>query len=142
MTELRVATYNLLSGRDVRTGGRFDLEAAAEAIKALEVDVVALQEVDRGLIRSGECDQVAELATCLGCTGIFAPALLGDPTLRWARGPGAPPAPLGSISRRAAVNTSVKPPSSAAATCGRITSTRKSCIPRPARCSRTASWAC
>ena len=90
---LRIATYNLLSGRDVRGGGRFDLEAAAEAIKALEADVVALQEVDRGLIRSGECDQVAELATRLGRTGIFAPALLGDPTLRWARGPGADPRP-------------------------------------------------
>ncbi|HKQ42624.1 MAG TPA: metal-dependent hydrolase, partial [Pseudonocardia sp.] len=71
---LRIATYNLLSGRDIRTGGHFDLEAVAEAIKELEVDVVALQEVDRGLIRSGECDQVAELATRLGRTGIFAPA--------------------------------------------------------------------
>jgi len=49
----------------------------------------------RGLIRSGECDQVAELATRLGRTGIFAPALLGDPTLRWARGPGADPDPGG-----------------------------------------------
>jgi endonuclease/exonuclease/phosphatase family metal-dependent hydrolase len=95
VNELRVATYNLLSGRDVRGGGRFDLEAAAEAIKALEADVVALQEVDRGLTRSGECDQVAELATRLGRTGIFAPALLGDPTLRWARGPGADPDPGG-----------------------------------------------
>jgi endonuclease/exonuclease/phosphatase family metal-dependent hydrolase len=92
---LRIATYNLLSGRDIRTGGHFDLEAVAEAIKELEVDVVALQEVDRGLIRSGECDQVAELATRLGRTGIFAPALLGDPTRRWARGPGADPDPGG-----------------------------------------------
>ena len=81
MTGLRIATYNLLHGLDLRTG-RIDLDAAAEAIAALEADVVAVQEVDRGLVRSGECDQVAELAARLGRTGIFAPALLGDPTLR------------------------------------------------------------
>jgi endonuclease/exonuclease/phosphatase family metal-dependent hydrolase len=94
MTTLHIATYNLLHGLDVRTG-RVDLDAAAEAIKALGVDVVAVQEVDRGLTRSGECDQVAELAAQLGYTGIFAPALLGDPTLRWSRGPGADPDPGG-----------------------------------------------
>lgn len=95
MTGLRIATYNLLSGRDVRAGGAFDLEAAVEAIKALEADVVALQEVDRGLARSGERDQVAELASRLGRTGVFAPALLGDPTRRWTPGPGADPDPGG-----------------------------------------------
>ncbi len=56
---------------------------------------MAVQEVDRGLPRSGELDQVAELASLLGRTGVFAPALLGDPTLRWIRGPGADPDPGG-----------------------------------------------
>jgi endonuclease/exonuclease/phosphatase family metal-dependent hydrolase len=78
----------------VRTG-QVDLGAAAEAVAALQADVVAVQEVDRGLDRSGGCDQVAELAARLGRTGVFAPALLGDPTLRWARGPGADPDPGG-----------------------------------------------
>ncbi len=91
---LRIATYNLLHGLDLRTG-RVDLDAAAEAIAGLEADVVAVQEVDRGLVRSDHCDQVAELAARLGRTGVFAPALLGDPTLRWARGPGADPDPGG-----------------------------------------------
>lgn len=95
MTALRVATYNLLHGLDVRTG-RVDLDAAAEAIDALAADVVAVQEVDRGLARSGGCDQVADLAARLGRTGVFAPALLGDPTVRWTRGPGAGSDPGGA----------------------------------------------
>jgi endonuclease/exonuclease/phosphatase family metal-dependent hydrolase len=94
MTVLRLATYNLLHGLDLRSG-RVELDAAAEAIAGLDADVVAVQEVDRGLTRSGECDQVAELAARLGRTGIFAPALLGDPTLRWERGPGTDPDPGG-----------------------------------------------
>ena len=91
---MRVATFNLLHGLDVRSR-QIDLDAAAEAIDKLDADVVAVQEVDRGLGRSGELDQVAELAARLGRTGVFAPALLGDPTLRWIRGPGADPDPGG-----------------------------------------------
>jgi endonuclease/exonuclease/phosphatase family metal-dependent hydrolase len=94
VTGLRVATYNLLHGLDVRSG-TVDLDAAADAIAGLEADVVAVQEVDRGLTRSAGRDQVAELAARLGVTGVFAPALLGDPTLRWERGPGADPDPGG-----------------------------------------------
>jgi endonuclease/exonuclease/phosphatase family metal-dependent hydrolase len=93
-TALRIATYNLLSGRDIRFD-RVDLDAAAAAIDALSADVVAVQEVDRGLGRSGRVHQVEELATLLGCSGVFAPALLGDPTSRWSRGPGAGPDPGG-----------------------------------------------
>ena len=91
---MRIATFNLLHGLDVRSK-RVDLDAAAEAIDKLDADVVAVQEVDRGLDRSGELDQVAELAARLDRTGVFAPALLGDPTLRWIRGPGADPDPGG-----------------------------------------------
>lgn len=91
---LRLATYNLLHGLDLRTGA-VDLDAAAAAITALDADVVAVQEVDRGLSRSGGRDQVAELAARLDRTGVFAPALLGDPTRRWLRGPGAGPDPGG-----------------------------------------------
>ena len=94
MRGLRVATYNLLHGLDVRTG-KVDLGAVAEAIDELDADVVAVQEVDRGLDRSDGVDQVAELAAKLGRTGVFAPALLGNPELRWARGPGADPDPGG-----------------------------------------------
>jgi endonuclease/exonuclease/phosphatase family metal-dependent hydrolase len=87
VTGLRVATYNLLHGLDIRAG-RVDLGAVAAAIEALDADVVAVQEVDRDQPRSGRVDQVAELAGRLGRHGRFAPALLGDPSLRWEVGPG------------------------------------------------------
>jgi endonuclease/exonuclease/phosphatase family metal-dependent hydrolase len=93
-TGLRVATWNLLHGLDVRTG-RINLAGAAADIDALDVDVVALQEVDRELPRTGRVDQVAELSTTLGWHGVFAPALLGDPQRGWTPGPGAGPDPGG-----------------------------------------------
>ena len=80
---LRLATCNLLHGLDVRAGGRLDLPATATAIRGLAADVIALQEVDRGLRRTGTVDQVAWLARALGMHGVFAPALLGDPGTSW-----------------------------------------------------------
>jgi endonuclease/exonuclease/phosphatase family metal-dependent hydrolase len=84
---VRVVSWNVLHGLDLRTG-RVDLGAVAAGIAALAADVVAVQEVDRGLDRTGGIDQVAELASRLGWHGLFAPALLGDPARRWAPGPG------------------------------------------------------
>lgn len=90
MPALRVASYNLLHGLDLRTG-RVDLAAAARAVAGLEPDVVAVQEVDRGLGRSGGRDQIADLAAALGWHGLFAPALAGDPGVAWRALPGADP---------------------------------------------------
>jgi endonuclease/exonuclease/phosphatase family metal-dependent hydrolase len=83
VTTIRIASYNLLHGLHLDRGGVVDLAAAAEAVAGLEADVVALQEVDRGLPRSGGVDQVAELADRLGMAGVFCPALLGDPGASW-----------------------------------------------------------
>jgi endonuclease/exonuclease/phosphatase family metal-dependent hydrolase len=88
-TPIRVATWNVRHGLDLRTG-RVDLAAVAAVIDALQVDVVALQEVDREQPRSGGAEQVAALATALGWRGVFAPTLFGTPVA--AGGPGlAPP---------------------------------------------------
>lgn len=87
---MRVVTYNLLHGIDLATG-QVGLGAAAAALARLDADVVALQEVDRHLPRSGEVDQVAELAARLGLHGVFAPALAGDPDHRWQALNGADP---------------------------------------------------
>jgi endonuclease/exonuclease/phosphatase family metal-dependent hydrolase len=91
---MRLATWNLLHCLDVRTG-RLDLGAVAADIAALEADVVAVQEVDRALPRSGGVDHVTELAERLGLHGVFAPALLGDPSHTWLPGPGSGPDPGG-----------------------------------------------
>jgi endonuclease/exonuclease/phosphatase family metal-dependent hydrolase len=79
---LRIGTYNLLHGIDIRSG-RVDLDAAAAAITALDLDVVCLQEVDRALPRSAGLDQTEVLAELLGLHGVFGPALLGDPDRAW-----------------------------------------------------------
>jgi endonuclease/exonuclease/phosphatase family metal-dependent hydrolase len=98
-----VATYNMLHGLDLRSSGRLDLGAVGTAIAQLGADVVALQEVDRHLDRSGGVDQVAWLAERLGWHGVFAPALLGDPERSWTRpdGPdrGGPSYGVGIVSR-------------------------------------------
>ncbi|MBW3602887.1 MAG: endonuclease/exonuclease/phosphatase family protein [Actinobacteria bacterium] len=91
---MRVATYNLLHGLDLRTG-RVDPVAAARAVAALGADVVAVQEVDRGLARTGGRDQIADLAEALGWHGLFAPALSGDPGAAWRAVAGADPGGAG-----------------------------------------------
>ncbi|MHC4909630.1 MAG: endonuclease/exonuclease/phosphatase family protein [Planctomycetota bacterium] len=60
----RVVSYNIHHGEGV--DGRFDLERIAEVIIALDPDLVALQEVDRGTRRSGGIDQASVLAMLTG----------------------------------------------------------------------------
>ncbi|GAA1205439.1 endonuclease/exonuclease/phosphatase family protein [Pseudonocardia alaniniphila] len=72
-----MATWNLRHCWDPRSG-RVDIGVVAAAIAGLEVDVLAVQEIDRGLPRSGGIDQVTELAMRLGWRGLFAPTMLLD----------------------------------------------------------------
>jgi len=81
---LRFGTFNLLHGRSIRTNAvdEADLRSAAAA---LDVDVLGLQEVDRGQPRSLKTDQAAVVADELAAPWWrFAPALSGTP-LNWAR---------------------------------------------------------
>jgi endonuclease/exonuclease/phosphatase family metal-dependent hydrolase len=93
---VRIASANLLHGIDVRRLSRgqtavgpahIDLEAVAAWLGALDADVIALQEVDCRLERSGGTDQVAWLADRLGCAGVFVPALMGSPDDAWTEVP-------------------------------------------------------
>jgi endonuclease/exonuclease/phosphatase family metal-dependent hydrolase len=63
--ELRLGTFNALSGRSL-TRPDADPELLAAAVKALEPDVLALQEVDRHQDRSGGSDQARLVADALG----------------------------------------------------------------------------
>lgn len=56
---LRLATYNIKAARDS------SLEDIAAVLKDLDADVIALQEVDRLVERSGSVDQAGELAAAL-----------------------------------------------------------------------------
>ena len=52
VTVLRLASWNIFRGR-TRDCDRFDLELVLAALRDLDADVVALQEVDRDQEESG-----------------------------------------------------------------------------------------
>ncbi|GAB4082228.1 endonuclease [Modestobacter muralis] len=77
--ELRVGTLNLASARD--SGGRsLDAAGLRAALAGVDVDVLAVQEVDVAQPRSHGVDQPAEVAAALGTTDWrFAAAVAGTP---------------------------------------------------------------
>jgi endonuclease/exonuclease/phosphatase family metal-dependent hydrolase len=82
VTALRLATFNLCSGRSV-TDGSVDPDRLSQAVAALDVDVLAVQEVDLDQPRSGGVDQLALVASALGAVdGRFVPAVTGTPGTR------------------------------------------------------------
>ena len=68
---LRVLCYNIhwALGMD----GKYDVARLAEVIKAARPDLVALQEVDVGVKRSGRVHEIVELAKLTGLAGHFGP---------------------------------------------------------------------
>jgi endonuclease/exonuclease/phosphatase family metal-dependent hydrolase len=85
---VRLATFNLLSGRSL-DDGRADADALADAVRLIDPDVLALQEVDRYLPRSGGVDQAALAASAMGAAEHrFVPLVLGTPGSRdWTPAP-------------------------------------------------------
>lgn len=80
---MRLATFNVLHGRSLRDG-LVDPERLRAAVRALDCDVLGLQEVDRCQPRSLGLDLTAEAATAAGATTWrFEPALLGTPGGHW-----------------------------------------------------------
>lgn len=61
MPSLRVATWNIAGARWEGTN-QVDLDAVVAGVRALGVDLLAVQEVDRQLARSGRTDQPAVIA--------------------------------------------------------------------------------
>ena len=102
---VRLASLNLLHGRSLSDGlvvpGRL-----ADAVRALDADVLGLQEVDRGQPRSAGRDLTAEAAAAAGAAGWrFVPALVGTPGETWRAAtdaddaPGEPGYGVGLVSR-------------------------------------------
>jgi endonuclease/exonuclease/phosphatase family metal-dependent hydrolase len=79
MPGLRVATWNIAGARREQTN-QVDLDAVVAGVRTLGVDLLAVQEVDRQLARSGRADQPAVIAQALGAGWFwsYAPALVGD----------------------------------------------------------------
>ena len=87
---MRIATFNILSGRSPQDGlvdeGRF-----AEAVERLDADLLGLQEVDRNQPRSQHLDLTAIAAEAMGAVDHrFVAALSGEPQ-RWTAATGEEP---------------------------------------------------
>jgi endonuclease/exonuclease/phosphatase family metal-dependent hydrolase len=80
---MRVATFNILHGRSP-VDDRVDIDRYAEAVWALDADVLALQEVDRNQPRSANADLTAVAAEAMGAVEHrFVAALSGSPGATW-----------------------------------------------------------
>jgi endonuclease/exonuclease/phosphatase family metal-dependent hydrolase len=80
---MRLATFNILHGRSIHDG-IVDLDRLADAIRSLDADILALQEVDRDQPRSHLADLTAVAAEAMGAvTHRFAAALSGTPGAAW-----------------------------------------------------------
>lgn len=69
---MRIVTWNIRHGSTSR--GRVDLRALAGFCADLRPDLLALQEVDRNVIRSGLADTPASIAEATGMQCVFGPA--------------------------------------------------------------------
>lgn len=74
-TQLRVMSYNIHHANPPSKKGVIDLEAIAAVIRKEAVDLVALQEVDVNIARSGNVNQAEALAKMLGMHFYFAKAI-------------------------------------------------------------------
>jgi endonuclease/exonuclease/phosphatase family metal-dependent hydrolase len=75
---LTVTTFNLCSGRSPY--GTIEAHRLGKAIRALDGDVLAVQEVDRGQPRSEGVDQIEVVAEAFGAVSArMAPTLCGEP---------------------------------------------------------------
>jgi endonuclease/exonuclease/phosphatase family metal-dependent hydrolase len=69
--QLRVLCYNIHYGQGM--DGEYDVARLAEVIKAAKPDLVALQEVDVGVKRSGRVHQLQKLGELTGLTARYGP---------------------------------------------------------------------
>ncbi|MGI8613939.1 MAG: endonuclease/exonuclease/phosphatase family protein [Nocardioidaceae bacterium] len=80
---MRLATFNIQHGRSP-SDERVDLGRFAEAVRTLDADVLALQEVDRDQPRSLGADLTKVAAEAMGATTYrFVAALSGTPGTAW-----------------------------------------------------------
>ena len=80
---MRIVTFNILNGRSP-ADGQVDLDRLGSAIRSLDPDILALQEVDHNQPRSHRADLTAVAAEAMGaCDHRFVAALDGTPGARW-----------------------------------------------------------
>jgi endonuclease/exonuclease/phosphatase family metal-dependent hydrolase len=82
---MRITSWNLLHGQPIpplSTGP--SQESLATAVRALETEVIAVQEVDYKLPRSNTRNQISDIADAFGAKDwAFAPSVIGTPGEKW-----------------------------------------------------------
>lgn len=69
-----MVSFNILHGQRGDGSGTVDLDLLARSVKGLRPDVLALQEVDVGVPRSGRADEAGVVAEALGLDVVFGKA--------------------------------------------------------------------
>ena len=88
MVLVRIATFNILGGRSP-VDDRVDEDRFGSAIRALDADLLGLQEVDRNQPRSQHADLTAIAAEAMGAPHHqFVAALSGTPGTTWSAATG------------------------------------------------------
>lgn len=78
---MRFTSWNILHGQSLNPAEQADFSAVAAALGS---DLLALQEIDLGLERSGSANQIAEIADAMGAKDWgFAPTVSGTPGFSW-----------------------------------------------------------
>lgn len=86
---MRFATFNILHGRSL-DDDRVDLDGLRLAVRLIDADILALQEVDRDQPRSARADLTAVAAEAMGAVSHrFVAALSGTPGATWIAATGA-----------------------------------------------------
>jgi endonuclease/exonuclease/phosphatase family metal-dependent hydrolase len=83
---MRITSWNILHGMAIPPSAAPTslAEAAGKIATELAPDLVGVQECDYLLERSGNADQIAEIATSIGATYFaFAPSIIGTPGEKW-----------------------------------------------------------
>ena len=82
---MRITSWNLLHGMQIPPNPAGPSASALQrAITEIASDVIAVQEVDYLLPRSGGVNQISEIATAMSATDwAFAPSVIGTPGEKW-----------------------------------------------------------
>jgi endonuclease/exonuclease/phosphatase family metal-dependent hydrolase len=85
---MRITSWNILHGMAIPPTPNLDLtalsQAGAKIAADLSPDLIAIQECDYQLARSGRMNQIAEVAESIGARYFaFAPCIIGTPGEKW-----------------------------------------------------------